>query len=425
MKKHTRNWIRQTTLFLTGQTLSLFGSMLVQFAISWHVTITTGSGVQMTIMTLCGFLPQLVISPFAGVWADRYNRKMLLVVSDGVIALSTLALALLYRTGHRELWLLYVVSVIRSLGSGVQTPAVGAFLPEFVPADELMRVNGINAAIQGVMMMAAPLMSGVVCGLFGIEPVLYVDVVTAAAGIGVMLLLNVAHTASGGNKDVSVFEDMKIGLSYVRRTNWLWQFLLFYLIYAVMYTPLVLLTNLMVKRSFAGEAWPLLIRFFGEDHWKLTMHEVVFAVGTLIGGMMLGTIDRRVKNKMHLLMGGCILFGAGTFLLGFSPNFTYYLAVMLAIGVTMPYVNSSTMAILQRKVEPDYMGRVFGLVSIVGSAAMPLSIMIWGPLADVISIETELIITGAAMVLITLVMLRFPEILRAGEMAEPQAEPLI
>ena len=69
------HWLRRVILFLSGQTVSLFGSALVQYAITWHITLTTQSGVMMTIATLCGFLPQVVISLFAGVWADRYNKK--------------------------------------------------------------------------------------------------------------------------------------------------------------------------------------------------------------------------------------------------------------------------------------------------------------------------------------------------------------
>jgi len=84
------NWKRNTILFLASQTLSLFGTSLVQYAILWHITLTTQSGVMMTIFIICGFLPTFFLSPFAGVWADRYNRKLLIMFSDSMIALSTL-----------------------------------------------------------------------------------------------------------------------------------------------------------------------------------------------------------------------------------------------------------------------------------------------------------------------------------------------
>ncbi|GJM81963.1 hypothetical protein HMSSN139_44590 [Paenibacillus sp. HMSSN-139] len=119
-------WRRNIVLFLSSQTVSLFGSSLVQYAIMWYITLNTKSGIMMTLYIICGFIPTFLLSPVAGVWADRYNRKVLIMLSDGMIALSTLVLALLFLMGYEEAWLLFVMAAIRALGSGVQTPAVGA-----------------------------------------------------------------------------------------------------------------------------------------------------------------------------------------------------------------------------------------------------------------------------------------------------------
>lgn len=116
-------WRRNIVLFLSSQTVSLFGSSLVQYAIMWYITLNTKSGIMMTLYIICGFIPTFLLSPVAGVWADRYNRKVLIMLSDGMIALSTLVLALLFLMGYEEAWLLFVMAAIRALGSGVQTPA--------------------------------------------------------------------------------------------------------------------------------------------------------------------------------------------------------------------------------------------------------------------------------------------------------------
>jgi len=112
------NWTKKTALFLIGQTITLFGSMLVQYSISWHITLTTKSGLMLTIITICGFAPQILISLFAGVWADRYDRKKLIILSDSMIALSTAVLAVLFTLGYDMIWLLFVISAVRSVGSG-------------------------------------------------------------------------------------------------------------------------------------------------------------------------------------------------------------------------------------------------------------------------------------------------------------------
>ena len=108
--------------FLGSQTISFFGSSIVQYAILWYLTLTTQSGIIMMLSVVFGFLPTFFISPFAGVWADRYNRKRLIVLSDGVTAFSTLVLIVLFLVGQRSIWVLLVASAIRALGSGIQMP---------------------------------------------------------------------------------------------------------------------------------------------------------------------------------------------------------------------------------------------------------------------------------------------------------------
>ena len=377
------NWLKKTILFLTGQTITLFGSALVQFAISWHMTLTTKSGVVMTIATLCGFLPQLIISPFSGVLADRFDRKKLIMLADGMIAFFTLGLFAAFSLGYRELWLLYVISAIRAIGAGLQSPAVSAFLPDLVPEDKLMKVNGFNSAIQSAMMLIAPAAAGGLYARMGLQPVFLVDVATAIIGIGILFFIKVQQKAKNTLEPVTFFEDMKLGIRYVKNTAWLWQFLLFYLIYAFMYGPVVFLTPLMVARSF------------GEEAWRLVAHETVFAVGMIIGGFSVSLLGGKFKNKSLMVVWACALFGATTFLMGLSKTFIFYLGVM---------------------------GRVFGLMTVINSAAMPLSMVVFGPLADVISVELQLVVTGLLMIVISLGMLRAKEMLQAGLIAPKGAQ---
>lgn len=155
------HWKRDVVVFLSGQTVSLFGSMLVQYAIMWHLTLTTKSGVVLALAAVFGFLPQAIVSIFGGVWADRVNRKMLIIIADSTIAASTLALALLMLSGVDALWLIFLTLAIRSTGAGIQMPAVSAFIPQITPTEHLMRVNGILGSIQSAMALIAPAVAGI------------------------------------------------------------------------------------------------------------------------------------------------------------------------------------------------------------------------------------------------------------------------
>ena len=150
-------WARRVGLFLTAQTISMFGSFLVQYAILWHLTLTTKSGLILALAAVFGFLPQAIVTIFAGVWADRVNRKMMIIVADAAIALATLLLAFLMLSGVDDLWLIFLVMAVRSVGAGIQMPAVSALIPQIVPSDKLMRVNGISSSIQSAMGLLAPI----------------------------------------------------------------------------------------------------------------------------------------------------------------------------------------------------------------------------------------------------------------------------
>lgn len=110
-KKH---WKRDIIIFLSSQTFSLFGSALVQYAIMWYVTLTTKSGMMMTLFIICGFIPTFILSPFAGVWADRFNRKYLIIIADAIIAFVTLILAITFLLGYDEIWLLFAIAAVRA-----------------------------------------------------------------------------------------------------------------------------------------------------------------------------------------------------------------------------------------------------------------------------------------------------------------------
>jgi len=207
------HWKKDITLFLSSQSISLFGSSLVQYAIMWYITLSTQSGVMMTIYILCGFIPTFLLSPFAGVWADRYNRKLLMILSDSMIAIVTLLLAIVFMTGYDAMWLFLLVAAIRALGTGIQTPAVGAVLPQIVPEDQLVKINGINGSIQAVIMFISPMVSAALITTTSMEIIFFIDVVTAVIAVGILLffLQIPTHKKATQSQNTGYFSDFKEG----------------------------------------------------------------------------------------------------------------------------------------------------------------------------------------------------------------------
>jgi DHA3 family macrolide efflux protein-like MFS transporter len=399
-----RNWKRDTVIFLSSQTISLFGSMLVQYAITWYITLETQSGVMLTISILCGFLPTFIISPFAGVWADRYNRKNMIILADSFIAASTLILAVLFLTGYDEIWLLFVVLALRALGAGIHTPAVGAILPQIVPSDRLTRVNATNTSIMSAVTILSPMISGALLALANIETILFIDVVTAAIAVSILLfLLDVpAHSKALAKQTTSYFADMLAGLRYIRSHRFLTTFFLFSIIFFFLVSPLAFLSPLQVARNFGG------------DVWRLTAIEVGFSLGMLMGGILMASWGG-FKNKARSMALSSILMGAFTFALGVTPIFWLYLAFMGILGVSMPIYNTPLAVLLQQKVEADYLGRIFGVLTMITSMMLPLGMLVFGPLADFVNIDWLLIGTGFFIFIEGLFMMGNGNLLEAGK----------
>jgi len=382
------NWKKKIVLFLTSQFISMFGSSLVQFAIIWHITLTTKSGSAMTIAMMFSFLPQILITPFAGVWADRYNRKILIVLSDSLVAVSTLILALFYISGFQSIILIYVVLGIRSFGTGVQSPSVSALLPQIVPKDQLARINGVYGSVVAVMSLIAPAASGIILSVMSIEATFFIDVFTAIVGISLMLSLKVRlHERALQPLLSSHWQDFRDGLTYVRNHRIVMSLIIFFGFFMFFVTPAALLSPLLVARSY------------GSDVWRLTASEMAFSAGMVIGGLLVAFWSG--FRRRYLTIAWCSIgFGIFSIGLGAASSFWLFLGFVFVMGILLPYFNSNTMVILQERVEEAYQGRVFALVNIVTGSAMPLGMLVFGPISDWVSIEWLMIATGIIIIII-------------------------
>jgi len=401
------NWKKNIVLFILSQTISLFGSSLVQYAILWYITLNTKSGLMLTISIIFGFLPTFFLSPFAGVWADRYNRKMLIMLSDTFIAATTLILAILFLMGYESMGLLFVMSALRAVGTGIQTPAIGAFLPQIVPEDQLTKVNGINGSIQSMVMLISPMLSGALLSFASIKVIFFIDVVTASIAVLVMLFfLKVpAHSKAKGPQAVSYLKDLRDGITYIKEHAYVKKFFIFCAFFFFLVAPVAFLTPLQVVRSF------------GDDVWRLTTIEITFSLGMMLGGLVMAYWGG-FKNKVHTMTLSSLIIGICTFALGIVQIFWIYLFIMVVIGVSLPLFNTPSTVLLQEKVDPNFLGRVFGVLGMISSSMMPLGMLIFGPMSDVIKIEWMLIGTGILLFIQSFFLFNSKDLVEAGKQKE-------
>ena len=397
MTERQNGWRRRTILFLSGQCVTLFGSQVVQMAIVWYVTLQTNSGAWVAAFSLCSYLPQFFISFLGGVWADRYDRKRLIIGSDALISAVTMGMLLIMPDIKDEKALLaglLVMSIVRSVGAGIQSPAVSAVIPQLVPEEHLMRWNGINAAMQSVVQFAAPAAAAVVLTMGTLRSALTIDILTAALGIGMLACLLIPKREKAG-EPAPFLEEMCGGIRYAYASRVIRKILIIYGLFNFLTVPAGYLAGLLVSRVY------------GDTYWYLTAVELVGFGGMTAGGLLM-SIWGGGKERSRTLAGGLIMFGVMAACMGVSRSFALYLVFMALYGVSLTAVQTTITTMLQEKTEEYMQGRVFGLMGALYSLMYPAGMALFGPMADWFPLPLMMIGSGAALILMAGMFCREP-----------------
>ena len=381
---------RKEYFFLTSQCITLFGSTLVQMSLVWYATMQTSSGTWVATFTVCSYLPQFLISFLGGVWADRYHRKKLIIGADLLIAVATFIMVLAIPQISSESTLLgglLVMSIIRSLGAGIQMPAVNAVIPQLVPEDQLMRYNGIYVTMQSIVNFVAPAAAGVFFTISTLRMTLMIDIITAVLGTGLLSCLTLPKQNTSVEK-ASAVSDMELGMKYAFSDRLIGKLLIIYGLFTFFCVPAGYLAGLLVRRVF------------GDTYWHLTAVEVVGFLGMMAGGVIMSTWSG-VKNRGKTLAGGLFVFGSLAIGMGISNNFILYLALMVCYGIALTVVQTVITTILQEKTDICMQGRVFGLLGTMYAGFLPIGMAMFGPLADILPLQWIMIGSGIALMVIS------------------------
>ena len=390
MNQTQNNWKSKTMLFLASQCITLFGSMIVQMSIIWYVTLKTSSGGWVAAFTICSYLPQFLISFFAGVWADRYNRKKLIILADGVITIATFIMFWVMPMISSDFVLLsalLVISIVRSIGAGIQTPAVNAVIPQLVPEEYLMKYNGINATMQSIVQFAAPAVAGTVLSIGTFRSTLFIDILTALIGIGLLSCV-LLPKQEVSNENISVFSEIKAGIHYSFSDKMIGKILIVYGLFILLSVPAGFMAALLVSRVY------------GDVYWYLTAVELVGFAGMALGGVLMGTWGG-FKSRVKTFAVGLLVLSIMTIGMGVSPYFILYLVMMFVYSIALTIIQTATTTIIQEKAESSMLGRVFGLMGAMYSGFLPVGMAIFGPLADMLPLQWIMVGSGIALVLVT------------------------
>jgi Major Facilitator Superfamily len=360
------------TIVWLGQIVSVLASTMSQFALTIFMFQETGSATALGLMQVFFITPFLIISPIAGVMVDRYNRKLMMMVSDLVAGLATLAILALQALGILEYWHLYAASIIYGLGMAFQWPAYSAAISTMVPKEQLGRANGMMSLIEAGPGVIAPILAGAVLPLIGLTGILVFDVVTFILAIGALLVVHIPqpkHTVEGSQAKGGMLQEAAYGFKYIfARPSLLGLQMIFF-----------------AGNLFAGIAFtllaPMILSRTGNDSLMLGSAQTAGAVGGLVGGVLM-SMWGGFKRRSHGVLFGWFWSGLTMAVVGFAGGLPVWITGLTLTALAGPLVNASNQAIWQSKVAPDLQGRVFSARRLIAWFTNPISPIIAGTLAD-------------------------------------------
>ncbi len=338
------------TIVLLGQAISILASSMTGFALSIWVFQKTSSATSLGIMTTAFTLPYLLIIPLAGVMVDRYNRKLMMMVSDLTAGLGTMAILFLLATNHLQVWHFYVVNILIGLGNAFQWPAYSAAITTMVPKEQYGRANGMMTFVQAGPGVVAPLLAGMLLPVIGLTGILLIDVATFVLAIGVLLLVHVPppkQTVEGQEGKGSLLKEATFGFKYIFKRPSL-----------LGYVIMLFIANFFLGFPNSVHV-PMILSRTDNSSLILGAVETAGAISWTLGSVLMSAWGGPKRRIHGALLGWMVYCLFGNIIFGLGRSLGIWIPAIFVAGIGSNIGIATSQAILQAKVAPDVQGRVF------------------------------------------------------------------
>ena len=394
------NWKKTFGIIWSGQLASILSSSVVGYAIIFWMSIETGSAEVLALAAIAGMLPQSLLGPVVGVYVDRWDRKRTMILADSFIAFCTLILAVLFWFDVAQMWHIYILLACRSVGSAFHTPSMQASVPLLAPEAQLTRVAGVNQIINSLSNIIGPALGAVLISFTGIGNILLLDVAGAIIACTSLLFVRIPNPVRGTLKP-NLWREFREGFSAMHAVPGMgWFFTLAILVWFFIMP--------------VGVMFPLMtLQHFGGNTYDMSLIEIVWGGGALIGGAIMGARVYRV-NRIVLVNLMYLTIGMSFTISGLLPPTAFvWFAVLSAIeGITSSVFNSSFVSVVQTRIDAGVLGRVMSLYYSFGLLPSAIGLLGTGFLAEQVGLTTTFVIAGLVICTLGLTAFCIPSVMR-------------
>lgn len=370
------NTMKTFSLIWFGQLVSLLGTSMTRFALLIWAYQQTQNATTLALLGFFSFLPYVLLSPVAGVWVDRWDRRKVMIAADLCAGLMTVWMLSLYSSGALQIWHLYVGEALTGMFEAFQIPAYAAATTMLVPQKQVARANGMRALAMSAGQVIAPFLGGALLHVIDIDGVMLVDVVTFSIAVGILLVVKIPRpkpSTEGSTARGSMRHEVRFGFAYILARPGLVGLLL---VYAGI--------NLFAALTYFGVMPAMILARSGGDKLALATVQGALGLAGVVGGLAV-SIFGLPKRRVHaIFLGGAISFLLGDFLFAVGRDVGVWTAAALIASFFVPFIIAAERSIWQMKVPPDVQGRVLAVREMCKVAPMPLGYLAAGPLADLV-----------------------------------------
>jgi MFS transporter, DHA3 family, macrolide efflux protein len=365
--------MRAFMLVWFGQVVSLLGTGMTRFALTLWAWDLTGQATALALVAFFSFTPTVIFSPFAGALVDRWDRKLVMMLSDLAAGLGTVVLFLLALTGNLHIWHVYAIAFFAGAFESFQFPAYSAAITVMVDKSQYSRTSALLGLAESASAIAAPIAAAALFAFIGLQGILLIDIVSFVFAISTLLMIYippVKRSAEGAASQGSLLQEASFGFRYIAKRRSLLGIQMVFFFGNFLFTIAAVLTA------------PLILSRSGNNEALLAAVTSAMGVGGVIGGLLMSAWGGFKRKVNGVLLGFSLAAIFGVIVMGLGQA-----AIVLVVAAFFnmfftPLINASNQAIWQMKIPPDLQGKVFAARAFIARIAAPVSMLLTGPLAD-------------------------------------------
>jgi MFS family permease len=374
-------------LVWVGQSISMLGSRLTYIALLWWVLEETGSATTLASVAIATALPSLFLGPIAGTFIDRLDRRKLMLAMNLANGLIIGTAATLLFLGRLQVWQIYIFALLSSTATLVHRPSLQSSIPNLVTEGQLTKANSLYQISYSVSGIAGPALGGILVGLIGSGPTMWVDATTfCLAGLSLLLAAFSSPRIAGGKGWSSVCSDTLFGFKFLYRRKALFFMLFLFALINFLLAPTAVLFPIMAKDVLHAGAQGF--GFFGS----------ALSAGMLLGGLLTTHLKRFRRYGLGIVWGLTML-GAALTVFGLSRELILSLGALAVLGLAVAIVNIFEAVIFQTHVPNELQGRVFAAQSAITDGLQPISLAAIGGLLTLLAAPVVLVGSGLAAII--------------------------